>query len=67
MPTNRRRSSSLWIWKQGPSGRSTSSNPVKRYKLPDFSSFCAIDPKTNTPVMTAYYHDDPFVVYQLDE
>lgn len=42
-------------------------NPVKRYKLHDFCVYNVIDPKTGTLVMTTYYHDDPFVVYHLDE
>ena len=42
-------------------------NPVKRYKLHDFCVYNVIDPKPGTLVMTTYYHDDPFVVYHLDE
>ena len=42
-------------------------NPVKRYKLHDFCVYNVIDPKASTLIMTTYYHDDPFVVYHLDE
>lgn len=41
-------------------------NPIKKYKLNDFSVFTTIDEKTDQLVLVAYYHDDPFVVYQLD-
>lgn len=41
-------------------------NPIKKYKLNDFAVFSTIDEKTNQLVLIAYYHDDPFVVYQLD-
>ena len=42
-------------------------NPVKRYKLHDFCVYNVIDPKTGTLIMTTYYHDDPFVIYHLDD
>lgn len=42
-------------------------NPVKRYKLHDFCVYNVMDPKTGTLVMATYYHDDPFVVYHLDD
>ena len=40
-------------------------NPIKKYKLNDFSVFTAINEKTDQLVLIAYYYDDPFVVYQL--
>ncbi|RHJ78240.1 BF3164 family lipoprotein [Parabacteroides sp. AM08-6] len=42
-------------------------NPIKRYKLNDFCVCCVIDEKTNQIALPTFYHDDPFVVYQLDE
>lgn len=41
-------------------------NPVKKYKLNDFSVYTALDEKTNKLVLSTYYYDDPLVVYQLD-
>lgn len=40
-------------------------NPVQKYKLNDFSVYSTIDGQTNQLVLATYYHDDPFVVYQL--
>lgn len=42
-------------------------NPVKKYKLSDFSVYTTIDEKTDRLVLTAYYYDDPFVIYQLHD
>ena len=41
-------------------------NPIKKYKLNDFSVYTAIDKKTNKLVLVTYYNDDPLIVYQLD-
>lgn len=38
--------------------------PIKKYKLQDFCVYNVIDEKTNKLLMTTYYHEDPFVVYQ---
>lgn len=41
--------------------------PIKKYKLQDFCVYNVIDEKTNKLLMTTYYHDDPFVIYQLED
>lgn len=41
-------------------------NPVRKYKLNDFSVSATINNETKQLVLSAYYYDDPFVVYQLD-
>ena len=41
-------------------------NPVKKYKLNDFSVYTVLDEKTNRLVLSTYYNDDPLVVYQFD-
>lgn len=41
-------------------------NPIKKYKLNDFSVYTVIDDETDRLMLSAYYYDDPFVAYQLD-
>lgn len=41
-------------------------NPVKKYRINDFSISATINNDTKQLVLSAYYYDDPFVVYQLD-
>ncbi len=40
-------------------------NPVRRYKLKDFSINSVVSSNAERLILTAYYYDDPFIVYDL--
>lgn len=40
-------------------------NPIRRFRLNDFSINAVVSPDASRLILTAYYYDDPFVVYEL--
>ena len=40
-------------------------NPVRRYKLADFSINAVVSEDASRLILTAFYYDDPFIVYNL--
>ncbi len=42
-------------------------NPIRRFKIKDFSINAIVSRDASRLILTAYYYDDPFVVYDLPE
>ena len=42
-------------------------NPVRKYKLDNFSISMMVDGRLNRLMLITYYNDDPYFIYQLKD